>query len=438
MKIIRIVAIISASIFLLGIALLKPVDRTPLKETGLIQQVQDSIAQADVISESDTLPFQVSFGRVNITPEYSMPMAGYARRDAFSTVHDSLFCRVMMLEKGGHRLYLITADLLIFPEALKSKIKQSVSEADNEALFYFSASHTHNGLGGWAEGLGGELIAGEYHPEWINKVTNDITRLVNELKKQGIESSLDYFEANAEQYVQNRLVRGAPVDGLIRGLKIHRNSGDSLVLFTFSGHPTLLTRKSLALSNDYPGATIEKLENRGYSFAMFMAGMVGSHRITNVEGEGYERIDRLAQILSDKISTAPTLSHVKNSFSLLYFEIPFGPSQARIGKNIAIRNWLFSSVLQPLQGSITAVNLGGLNMVSTPCDFSGELYNHINPDSKPVLITSFNGDYIGYITEDEHYDHSEYMEVRTMNWVGPNYGDHFVTMINQSLGRLTP
>ncbi|MCA6078540.1 hypothetical protein [Fulvivirga sedimenti] len=436
MKIVRIAVIAFAVIFVLGIVFLKPLNRTPLEETGLIEQARDSIAGAMIISARDTLPFMVSYGRVNITPEYPMPMAGYSQRDAFNAVHDSLFCRVIMLEKDSRRLYMISADLLIFPEELKSKIQQSFLSADPGALFYFSATHTHNGLGGWADGLGGELIAGEYHPEWIDKVTRDITELAKIISGQARKSTINYFEADAQQYVKNRLVAGAPVDGKIRGLKINRASGDSLVLFTYSGHPTLLDRKSLTLSNDYPGATIEKLETRGYAFAMFMAGMVGSHRITNIEGNGFERISSLSDILTDKISSAAVIGPVETSFSLLHYEIPFGPSQARIGKNIAVRNWVFSSVLQPLKGSLTAVNIGGLNLVSTPCDFSGELYDQIRPDSKPVIITSFNGDYVGYITKDAHYDNSDYMEVRTMNWVGPYYGDHFAGMINQALHKI--
>jgi len=35
-----------------------------------------------------------------------------------------------------------------------------------------------------------------------------------------------------------------------------------------------------------------------------------------------------------------------------------------------------------------------------------------------LIITTFNGGYIGYVTPDQYYNH-RYHEVRDMNWFGP-------------------
>ena len=45
-----------------------------------------------------------------------------------------------------------------------------------------------------------------------------------------------------------------------------------------------------------------------------------------------------------------------------------------------------------------------------------------------LLITTFNGGYIGYITPDEYYNHN-FHEVRDMNWFGPYNGAYFDEII---------
>ena len=53
------------------------------------------------------------------------------------------------------------------------------------------------------------------------------------------------------------------------------------------------------------------------------------------------------------------------------------------------------------------MEIGDLALVGTPCDFSGELVEGIQKScakNREVMITSFNGQYIGYITADKHYE----------------------------------
>jgi neutral ceramidase len=52
-----------------------------------------------------------------------------------------------------------------------------------------------------------------------------------------------------------------------------------------------------------------------------------------------------------------------------------------------------------------------------------------------LFITSFNGQYVGYITYDEYYGHSEQEEVMAMNWVGPYYGDYFSQITKKILSK---
>lgn len=181
------------------------------------------------------------------------------------------------------------------------------------------------------------------------------------------------------------------------------------------------------------------LENTTCDFAMYMAGMVASHRVDYVRGpkKNFELIEGYAQELCQRIEKA-TLSQPVDSLTLemSVFSIPFGDPQFRISKNWRLRPWLFNALVDPLAGNVNFLRLGDISLVGMPCDFSGELHlKYLNQEKNPLFVTSFNGNYIGYITLDDRYDVSSNAEVRNLNWVGPYYGEYFSEMILKIIHR---
>jgi hypothetical protein len=83
------------------------------------------------------------------------------------------------------------------------------------------------------------------------------------------------------------------------------------------------------------------------------------------------------------------------------------------------------------------MKIGNLIFLGTPCDFSGEIYVRdglgqlAERQGNKLLITSFDGDYVGYITYDDHFGHSEQEEIMAMNWVGPHYGNYFSQIVQK-------
>ena len=142
-------------------------------------------------------------------------------------------------------------------------------------------------------------------------------------------------------------------------------------------------------------------------------------------------------MLANKISFATTrIQNDSLKIQTAHVPINFGPAQLRLTKDLKLRNCVFSSMLDPLQGELTYVEMGNIILIGTPCDFSGEIFvtqklaELAAAHNKQLIITSFNGDYAGYITEDTHYQQVEREEVMTMNWVGPHYGTYFTEMIS--------
>lgn len=379
---------------------------------------------------------KAGWAKVNITPDHSMPMAGYIPRDRFDTVHDSLFARIIVIENGSFKTAMINVDLLIFPPSLRDQIKEKVGNT----FLYLSATHTHNGVGGWDPSLGGRLITGKYSEEYVKSIADKISDAVNSITTKN--SSLQYWESNTSNIVENRVnVDSGKVDTKLRGIKLQRDDSTSAVLFTYSAHATSIAKEKLELSADYPAKAIELLQKQ-YTFLMFMSGMVGSTRLKWTPYLDYQLIDSIAPKLVASIDTAK-YDTAMNSPQIKSKHIPieFGPSQLRIAKNWKINDWVFRSVFGKLKGELTYLEFGDVVFIGTPCDFAGELYNVFELEKiaadhkKHLIITSFNGDYDGYITYDKHYDESTKEEINALNWVGPYYGAYFSDMIKRIVAK---
>jgi hypothetical protein len=171
---------------------------------------------------------------------------------------------------------------------------------------------------------------------------------------------------------------------------------------------------------------VDRLEEEGYSFAMFMAGAVGSHACDGPE-RGQPRINFVAEHLSVAYNNYKDSLKIIEDSTLVMVRVPLelGQSQLRLTKNLCVRPWLFTAAFGSYPAYLTALRMGDLIMLGTPCDYSGELTAPIDAAAKRIgmnaMVTSFNGDYIGYITLDKHYDIDHY-ETRIMNWYGPGNG----------------
>ncbi|HZY78901.1 MAG TPA: hypothetical protein VFE50_05215 [Cyclobacteriaceae bacterium] len=431
-KIFRGFLIFLAVLVALAASMVGGIDRTPLKEQEFYQEMMGRLDTTRLIERGGG-QLRSGWTKVNITPSAQMPMAGYMPRDHFDAVHDSLYARILVFDNGSFRCAMINVDLLIFPPKLRDKLY----DLNNDNIFlYLSATHTHNGVGGWDPSPGGRLVTGSYSEEWMNDVAARIDNAIAGVVLK--DASIQYWQAPAEELIENRVnVDSGKVDGSLRGLKVQRTDSSSAILFTYGAHSTSIQSDILELSADYPGKTIKLLEEQN-SFAMFMSGMVGSHRFRFTFESSYDFIDMMGPTLVSKIRNAKYDSTMSSpDIRSAHIPIEFGPSQLRIDRNWKVNNWVFRLLFRKLQGEFTYLEFGNVVFIGTPCDFSGEIYALDSLESfatkrgKHLVITSFNGDYDGYITYDKHYENSRKEEINALNWVGPYYGAYFSEMIQK-------
>lgn len=424
-------------IILLAASMVGAIDRTPLAEQDFYNEMMARLDTVQLKKHPAQTRLTAGWAKVNITPKTSMPMAGYMPRARFDVVHDSLYARMIVLDNGSFRCAMIDVDLLIFPPELRDRINEQMT-GDNTFL-YLSATHTHNGPGGWDGSIGGRLITGKYNEAWIEATATDIVKALKHVQLK--ESSFQYFESETK-IVENRVdTDSGKVDNKLRGIRLLRSDSSKALLFTFSAHATSIQKQVLELSADYPGTTIRELEKEN-DFAMFMSGMVGSHRFAWDSRIDYEFMEYISPIIVSEIDSAVVNKPV-DSINVRSARIPieFGPAQLRIGKDWKLNNWAFRTLFRKLKGDLVYMEIGDVIFLGTPCDFSGEIYTVKSLEAlaasrgKHLVITSFNGDYDGYITLDDYYDKSTKEEINALNWVGPYHGDYFTQMITKLLSK---
>jgi len=375
---------------------------------------------------------------------FSVPveLAGYKPFRSATQVHDSLFLRIMHFQKGELKAFIITTDLLIFPPALATKIKAKASKA-GVALghFYFSASHTHHGIGQWLQGKAGFFVGGSYSEEMIDRLSDEVLAALKRLSKLAMAASgVGQFEVAVPGLVRNRLVGdNGEKDSLFKFLIIKRKDGEVGVVCSYSAHPTCISKNIDEVSNDYPGELIAQLKKSGkVNFACFLAGPMGSHGPVE-KVRDFELTQTIGKVLSDsvlsRIEAVRSEGTVNIALGADEFSFKFGQPGIRATQHLQIRNWFFKWAFGDQQPALSFFRLGNVLMVGTPCDFSGELsvplYRYAEAHQFKLWTTSFNGAYFGYITPDQYFHSVKKAEIREMRWTGPYSGTYLSNMIKQ-------
>jgi neutral ceramidase len=408
------------------------VDRTSYRDQT---HYSDMMNQLDGLKEimipKATSPFMVGSARENLTPPFRTATAGYGNRKGrkFTTVHDSLWVRAIVISNGSVEVAVVSADLLIIPPEVTNRLSVRLPEIgfsiDNTFL---NATHTHNSIGNWGEGVAGFLY-GFYDDKVVDFITDKVVAAISAASRNRIEASLKTGSIMVSSAVRHRIVNYGEVDSLLHVVEFNRADSTSLVIVSYNAHATCLYSKDLGLSRDYPGKLVDDLESQGYHFAMYLSGAVGSHGCNPPE-YGEACIGWMADEIVMKFNEAkPSMKAVEET-TLMMIRLPLhiGEPQFKIARDWRLRPWVFDAALGRYQAYLTGLRLGNILLFGTPCDFSGELSRPVRAAAARkglhAIITSFNGHYIGYITRDEYYDHPHY-ETRLMNWYGPGNGAYF-------------
>lgn len=450
-KILTILGAVLLLFFILGLICFKLLDTTPYQDTTFYSKemaLLDSLAGAPANAESDSV-ITVGWSRVNLLPPFSTPIAIDAHRDGkhFEGVHDSIYVRAFVFKQGKKKIAYVSADLLIIPPTVTRMFDTLLSrEGFNQNNIYFTATHTHTSIGAWYNSIVGEIFAGRYDARVPQFIATRIAQAITQAETKCSPAKIGYGEFPTQKLVINRLVTQMAhlpdslgrVDSLIRVVKIEQASGEKAAIITFAAHNTVFHENLMKLSADWCGQMMQQLDRSGkINFACFSAGEVGSHgpyeKTKDQEEEAKYISNGVAQIVLQNFDSIRTdyVSHMHMVHLPLYLREP----NLRITESIVIRPSVFKKLFGDERVYMNTFQIGSVYFAGMPCDFSGELITETDSVADAhrlnLLVTSFNGGYIGYITRSRWYQLNTY-ETRTMGWFGDKNGEY----LNEILCRL--
>ena len=448
MKFVKILLKVIGSFFLILLlviaTMITTMDQTPYKQMPYYKQWKSLIGKVNK-DTAHTETFKAGWAKVNITPASPTPMAGYGNRRGkpYISVHDSVYVRAMVIDNGVTQAAIIAADLLIIPPTVTKILQARLTE--KEIPFdhvFFGATHTHNSVGGWGTGISGLFFSGKYDQKNVDKIAEAIFQAIVQAKAKLEPAKLAYMESVDKADIQNRLVgEEGGVDPEIRSVGFITDSGEKAILASYGAHSTVIQSKNMVLSRDYPGVLIDSLENGRYNFAMYMAGAVGSMAPVEKGSDDFDEMKNQAFGVQQALLASDTVSQSKQAFlQSLTIPLPLRDPSPRLTMDIVLRSWAFKKAFGEYPVFVKALRIGNILMVGMPCDFSGELVAGLDAYAKTkglnLMVTSFNGGYIGYITHDKYFDRDKY-ETKTMSWYGPYNGAYLQEVIRDIIDKMS-
>ena len=369
----------------------------------------------------------------------AIPLAGYGNRHGkpATGVHDELHVKAVALRVADQLGIIVGADALIIPREVEEMAMQRLGRESGlkREQIYLSATHTHSSLGGWGEGTLAESFAGGFQPGarvWFcDCIVTAVQRAIKDLNPARFGEG----RFNARQLIRNRLVGDlGKVDPEFSYAVLEQGGGKRAVIGVFGAHATILSSDMMEFSADYPGAWQRAVEKATGGIAVFLAGGVGSHSpVPGTNGlPGVERMgDELARMVVEQLPRVRLTNSI--IFGMLGLDLTMPPLNVRISDGLRLRPWLAARLVPAKNISFLQVfRIDGSVWISTPCDFSGELAlgikDFLRARGGNAIITSFNGDYVGYVIPSRYYHLAGY-EPRLMSFFGPCVPDYFDELI---------
>jgi neutral ceramidase len=392
-----------------------------------------------------------SLGNRNERPEYGelkrVPIAGFGQlKSKYATgIHDSIFIKAVAMKAGRKTLVIVGADLLLMPANIIDSVASILSaEGIKRDQLFFTATHTHSGIGGWGYGLLAKLIAGKENPLLERWLINQMIEAVHDAVADLQPASICSGAFNGSAYTMNRLT-GNPAEKNddFDYVSIEQSGGRNAIIGSFSAHATTIGRKNTLISADYPGYWERKMENSGADVAIFCGGSMGSQSPVG-KGNDFESAGYIGESLAD--SLLKNLNRVarnrKVRISAISLPVQLPEYHMRLTKKKNLTTGL-SKKLMPLPGNVylQALRINNLVWIFTPADFSGEsaliIKNQLAEKGFQAIISGYNGNYVGYIIPGKYFYLDKY-ESRSMSWFGPTMADYFMDLIGKITDVVVP
>lgn len=264
---------------------------------------------------------RAGIARVEITPSTLMAMYGYANRKCgpANGTHDPLFAKVLVLESGGSRVALVTADL---GSLVSENLRRDVASKLDIPVLLLAASHTHSAPAFLP--FGSAPAAGEDATSYLTALERKMFGAIEEASRAMFPARLAIGKGSLQLGYNRLLLREdgraralfdnvervpyGPVDPELVLLRVEDADGRSRALLVhYAAHSVVLGTTSCKYSADYPGvvqSAVEKaLEGTQVMFVQGGAGDINPlfQGRSGREDDDFAVMEKMGQLLAGEV-----------------------------------------------------------------------------------------------------------------------------------------
>lgn len=426
------------------------IDKTPYFETSYYKNSVKNLTKVIAEREKAAGKLQVGFAKVSITPTIvknnenpekgafkAIKLAGFGDGKIATGAHDSIFTKAVAINVNGNLAVLVSADLLLMPPEVAEKVGKNLehqSDLSRKQIF-FGATHTHASIGNSIPGFVGKQFGGEYQPGVVNWLSKKITKVILQAVADIKPAKFASTYVHAPNLVKNRIIgKSGRLNDKFTLLSFKQDSGRSAVIGVFAAHPVSIGSWNDKFSGSYPGYFQRAMESKSTDMAMFYAGTTGSH--TNKgKGDRFERAKYIGHSLARMaIKALNKVQYAENiHFSYIASKIELPKLQAiYIADDLRLSPSVGHKLMPEIRATyVQSMRIGNFIWIAMPYELSGEyaidLKNALELKGYNSAMSSFNGQYLGYIVPEKYYYFDAY-EPRLMGWYGPSMGDYLMEL----------
>ena len=285
--------------------------------------------------------------RVEITPSTLMPMYGYSNRKCgpANGTHDPLFAKVLVLEAGGSRMAVVTADV---GSLVSDNLRRDVASKLNIPVLLLSASHTHSAPAFLP--FGSAPASSEEAKSYLAELERKIFGAIEKASQSMFPARLGVGKGSLQLGYNRLLLREdgraralfdnlervpyGPVDPELVLLRVEDADGRAKALLVhYAAHAVVLGPTSCKYSADYPGVvqSVVERELEGTQ-VMFVQGGAGDinplfQGRSGREADDFAVMDKMGQLLAAEVirtnklvkPLAPVVDPIKVRSELMTF-----------------------------------------------------------------------------------------------------------------------
>ena len=343
--------------------------------------------------------FRAGAARVEIRVPFPAVVAGYGPpRPSVASSTTPLHARALVLEVGGVSVALVTADVLLSPDAVADAVRARTNVDD----VFLAATHTHSSFGGydarWVAQLAG---TGAYDPRMFEALVAAISSAVQDAAGR-LEPTAAWREEGTSATL-NLARSGSTVDRTWTHWRFVASGTAVSDLWLVAGHPTLAGRRPAALDGDYPALAAQTAESKGHGVTLV---------VQSAAGNASTRPEQLPAFLNAWAERpAPSLDAAgpADLSSGVEVELRVERRQFTLPRPDATRAvpWVIRAVADNAlchsfskSAQVSRIALGPLQLVGVPFEVTRSAADTLDPGPGVGLVSMVNG-YLGYVDDDE-------------------------------------